>query len=443
MNPFLFASLFTLLFTLGDYLIKGTLQPLYSILYFLLTLQPQKWFLYLLLIFTLFNQLFFSYFARKWQSSDIYNFFTHTDETLETFFTLLPLFYKALLLFACGLILLRFTPKTKPTKTSYANTLFLLLLALFTLPQFHPFVTLKYSDKNKTKSLHESIPPRTYRPKTDIILLLGESIKYDDYTIQKLKQLHPDFYTKIIAGATNTDVSVPLLLNAKTNPLHLAPNNQTNLFKLAKNNGFFTAFISIQSEKSLRYIKPYLQRKKIDFYKSRDKNTIAPEYDMKLLHTLQTLPVSKPRFIVMQQIGAHSPYIYYPGEKSDNPKTNYRRSIDYSFTFYQKLIRYLNRQKRPYILLFTSDHGEHTGKNGKWGHNSFAPTVYQVPFFIATNTQLPKNITRIKTHHDLSQMLIYLLGYGTPPEYNTTKAVVNGTMLTREDGYREITLPSM
>jgi glucan phosphoethanolaminetransferase (alkaline phosphatase superfamily) len=440
MNPFLFALLFSFLLSLGDYLVKGHIEPLYLALYFLLALQPIRIFLVLLLFLTLLNQLFFSYFGREWLSSDIYNFFTHTGETFETFFAFLPLFWKPALLFIFGILLLRYKPKPSKTKTTYANTIFLIVVSLFTLPVFRPFLpTLNRTQLHATAS--ETIMPLHPKrhPQTDIILVVGESMKYDNYVAQKLNELSL-FHKKIIAGATNTDVSLPLLINAETNPLHLKKESQTNLFALAKKNGFFTAFVSTQSQKALRYIKPYLQTDAIDFYRSYDKKDIVPDYDMLLLETLKNLPHQKPWFIVLEQIGSHAPYIYFPGKKSDSPQENYRKSIDYSVLFYQKLIAYLKQNGHPFMLFYTSDHGEFTGEEGRWGHNSFAETIYEVPFFVTANTPLPPNTTRIKTHHALSRMLIYLLGYGELPDLNETKTIVNGTMLTREDGCIEVSL---
>ena len=441
MTPFLFAVLFSTLLSLGEYLVKGSVQPLYTILYFFLALQRNRWILILLVIITFLEQLFYTYFARPWHYSDYYNFFTHTTETFETFFAFLPLFWKPFTLFALSLFLIYYyTPAAPKTKKHHAHTVFLVFIALLILPQFRPFMEISELSA-KTDPVAETPLYPTRHPKTDIIFVIGESMKYNPYVTQKLRQLKPDFFTRIISGATNTDVSVSLLLNAKTNPLHLSTTSKTNLFRLARENGYYTAYISSQSEKSIQYIKPYLQRDKIDFCKNFDRENLAPAYDMNLFETFTRLPYTdKPRFIVLHQIGEHAPYLYYPGAKSDDPVENYKRCVDYSVALYQKLIDHLNTLKRPYILLYTSDHGEFTGENGRRGHNTFAPTIYQVPFFTVTNTRLPKNITRIKTHHDLSRMLIYLLGYGEPPELNTTKTIVNGTMLSREDGYIEVTV---
>jgi glucan phosphoethanolaminetransferase (alkaline phosphatase superfamily) len=268
----------------------------------------------------------------------------------------------------------------------------------------------------------------------NIILVIGESMRYDNYVEQKLKKQN-HFYKKIYAGATNTDVSLPLLLNAKNNPLKLNKENQTNLFKLAKKSNFTTAFISMQSENSLRYIKPYLQLKHIDNYKSFEKNEAKPKFDFFLLKELEKFDFSKKRFIVLQQIGQHSPYHYFEGKKLDDNSKNYKKSVDYSFRFYHQLHNYLNQLKKPFILIYTSDHGEFSGENGRYGHNNFDPIIYEVPMFITSNSTLPINYKQINSHYDLSQFLTYLLGYKKELKFEDAKTVINGTMISREDGF--------
>jgi glucan phosphoethanolaminetransferase (alkaline phosphatase superfamily) len=271
--------------------------------------------------------------------------------------------------------------------------------------------------------------------KTNIVFIIGESMKYDDYVEKKLqKQKH--FYKKIYAGATNTDVSVPLLLNVKNNPLKLSKKNQSNLFKLAKKNSFKTAFISMQSEKALFYIKPFLQLQHVDYYKSYEKDQRTPKFDFLLLEELKKFDFSKKNFIVLEQIGQHSPYLYFDGEKSQNHSINYQKSLDYSFEFYRVVYNYLSRLKKPFVLVYTSDHGEFSGEGGRFGHNCFEPTVYKVPMFVASNTNIPYRYKDIKSHLGISHFLTYLLGYEKSINFSEKKIIINGTMLSREDRFQ-------
>ena len=375
-------------------------------------------------------------------SADIYNFFTHISETFETLFALPSLFILPIVLFLTLLLILWFI-KNINIQTYYLSKqlkypilitlLFLNLQSTMGLFVLDTLFNLSWQ-ANRQIIVHETPLYPVREDDLNIILILGESMRYDNYVEQKLKQ-QGHFYKKIYAAATNTDVSLPLLLNSKTNPLKLSPNNQTNLFRLAKKSGFNTAFISIQSENALRYIKPYLQLDFIDYYKSFDKKSRKPTFDFLLLKELEKFDFSKKSFIVLQQIGEHSPYHYFDGKISKNPSLNYRKSIDYSFKFYARIYDYLKSLKKPFILIYTSDHGEFSGKDGRFGHNSFDPIIYEVPMFITSTIKLPPLYQDIRSHYDLSQFLIYLLGYKEKFELKNEKIIINGTMLSREDGF--------
>ncbi|MCH9740239.1 MAG: sulfatase-like hydrolase/transferase [Epsilonproteobacteria bacterium] len=451
MKNTLVALLFTLFIIGSDYLITQTLSLLLAGLFFTLILFITHFCKRYRLIYTVIfilgslHHLFYSYFQRTISSTDIYLFFTHMEETLESFTSMLSLFIVPFILLVIGLLLL--------WKLLTANTSLYSLKPWFKYPIFLLLVTLNLNSTmglqllNALSSLSLSKPKVIKLKETplypkreayyNIVLLIGESMKYSDYVESKLKE-QVFFYKKIYAGATNTDVAVPLLLNAKSNPLELNHNNESNVFKLAKRNRFATTFVSIQSEKSLQYIKPYLQTKEIDVYKSYSKEERKPAFDFLLLEHLNAVDWSQNNFIVMQQVGQHSPYYFFQGEKSDDIATNYQYSIDYSFKLYEQIENYLQKQDKPFIFIYASDHGEFTGEGGRYGHNSFDPTIYHVPMFMVSNNKLPRAYKNIKSHYHLSQLLIYLLGYKEKFELSKAKSIVNGTMLSREDGFIEI-----
>ena len=438
MRKIVYALFITLLFIGSDYLITGQFIPLYFGLFFLLVLFLNRTALLLIAFFSLLHQLFFSYFQREIQSADIYNFFTHMDETFESFFGLIMLLYKPLIFFILILIIIR--PKPITIKTSWRFPLLTLLiminlnsiLGLKILPAL--FGMFNKADMPVVMQETPLYPQR--EPDINIVFIIGESMKYNALVDEKFQTLGA-FHKKIYAGATNTDVSVPLMINAKTDPLKLNLKNETNLFRLAKKNHFQTTFISMQSSKSLQYIKPHLQIEHIDNYKSYGLKEREPAFDMLLLQDLEKIDFSKPNFIILQQIGEHSPYIYFEGEKS-TPKENYHKSLEYSFKLYKKVHEKLQKSQKPFIMIVTSDHGEFTGEDGRWGHNAFEKVIYEVPFFITSNRPLPTNYQDIQSHYHLSQLLTYLLGYHDKLSFSKEKTIINGTMITREDGYRVI-----
>jgi glucan phosphoethanolaminetransferase (alkaline phosphatase superfamily) len=272
-----------------------------------------------------------------------------------------------------------------------------------------------------------------------VVLIIGESMRYDAYVAEQLRKLG-FFYRKIYSGATGTDVAVPLLLNVKNDPLQLATDSETNLFRLAKKSGYQTRFVSIQTPKALQYIRPYLQPDHIDSYKSFEKAQREPYYDRLLLRTLQGIDFGHKQFIVMQQIGEHAPYRYFYGPKAEDIRTNYYRGVDESFRLYREVAKRLEERASKYVLIYVSDHGEFIGEGGRYGHNTFAPEIYEVPLFITANFPLPKGYEAIASHYDLSRYIMHLLGYGreiTLPAHERTH-IINGTMLSREDGFKVI-----
>jgi len=449
MKNSILSLLFTFLILVSDYLIIGKFYLAESILFFLLilfiTLFLKSYrFIYGILIFSsTIHYLFFSYFHREITSVDIYLFFIHIEDTLESFYAFISLFGLSFLLMLIGLLFLWFISKIKtkpyPLKVwiKYSSFLFFVYINLNSTMslQFLDALSHLSFEKTTTEQKKESPLYPIRESNLTILLLVGESMKYNNLVESKLKK-QKFFYNKIYSGATNTDISLPLLLNAKINPLELTKNNETNLFKLAHKNSFITSFISIQTPKSLQYIKPYLQIEEIDYYKSYSKKERKSDFDFLLLDELNKIDFSQKQFILMQQIGQHSPYKFFNTKASDNPNKNYNKSIEYSFELYKKIYQKLISTKKPFIFIYTSDHGEFTGEGHRYGHNSFDKTIYEVPMFITSNIKLPNGYIEIKSHFHLSQLITYLLGYTKKLELSKAKSIVNGTMLSREDGFR-------
>jgi len=162
-----------------------------------------------------------------------------------------------------------------------------------------------------------------------------------------------------------------------------------------------------------------------------------PTFDGALLERLATLPSHT--FAVLQMIGEHAPYIYFPGEKTGERMIDYKRAYRFSILLLRAMIETLRADGRPFIFIFTSDHGELTGEGGRWGHNLFDPQVYTVPLLIVTSLDLPRHLGRIACHADLYRFVRSILGY-EPFHPIEPPYIVNGTMLDRQDGY--ITLRS-
>ena len=274
------ALLFWTFIISSDYFIADYFSLFHAILFLIfiifitLFFKAYKKIYLILLILGSSHHLFFNYFHRLITPTDISLFYFHIEETFESFLSLPSLFISTFITLFIGVLFIKLISKieleTYAMRAILKYPLFILLLLInidSTMSTKLLLATSKISIKQSSVIVKKETPLYPQRDvDLNIILLIGESMKYDDYIEKKLKA-QKFFYKKIYAGATNTDVAVPLLLNSKVNPLRLTHHNESNLFRLAKQNNFTTIFSSIQSEKSLQYIKPYLQISKIDYYK--------------------------------------------------------------------------------------------------------------------------------------------------------------------------------
>ncbi len=380
---------------------------------------------------------FIAYFTTTITYIDIYLFFTHIEETFETFISL----YNILLVPIIILLVFTIIIYTLKLPKSNISSILLILLLIFSIT-----FTSKPSDASfqllnelyNTHKLYNSAKPIIKKEEDikpirkqdiNIILVIGESMRAKEFTDTKYSIFENYNYRTIYSGATNTDVSIPLLLNGAIRPSKI--NLENNIFRLAKKNSFHTSFISTQSKKSFKYIKPYIYRDSIDNYK------VLNKYDIKLLDHLNQIDLNKNNLIVLQMNGQHSPYLNYPNSnRFDDIKTRYKKSMNYSNQVLEKLIDNIkSNSKKPYIFIFTSDHSEQIGENGKYGHNRFDKIIYNVPYIYTTN--LDNKLDTIKSHNDIYQHLLFYLGYKKQITY-IRPIKIYGTMITEEDGFINI-----
>lgn len=423
---------------------------LYFLLAFIQTFALKNFFLVVLQSFYTLQLLFSTYFGQTIQSYDIVLFFTHINETFESFFALIQKFvFPIFLSFIVLVLLLKFSRYTKSLRYLWLT---LLLGIIFIKPNlsndhaiqfFNTLVNINFTSSSATTlQNNQTKPPLRSIENLNIILILGESTQYKNmqlfgYALETTPNLYDKkqklFYSTIYAGATNTDVSVPLFLNGAVDPLKIDLSN--NLFTLAKYNDFKTTFITTQSNKSMQYIKPYLSND-IDNLK-----ILGSKDDMDLLKELQNTNLTKNNhLIVLQMTGQHSPYIYYDKSfnyfNEDTIINKYNNSLRYTDFIVSSIIDMIDQSNKPTVFIFTSDHGQLLGKNGKFGHNRFEEDVYKVPLLIYTQKTQVTKIQSIRSHNDLYRFIYHYLGYSTTFIPNDRPIRINGTMISGEDGFR-------
>ena len=334
------------------------------------------------------------------------------------------------------------------------KTLPLLLLEKSTVARWDEKAFEKRKDFNNTQN---------------VVLIIGESLTSQHMSLYGYEKETTPYFDKLskekqcvfrqgISAGVVTDSSIPMIINAARRPnalLHII-NGTNNLFKLAKEQGFHTYFITAQSQEAFKYIRTYLNPKYIDTYidssdAGYDYFTIA--HDSVLLDDFKSIPLkSGKNFVVLNMAGSHSPYKklvpadYHPfGDQKIVDQ--YDNSVHYSDTILHKIFSMAALEDMPTTFLFTSDHGELVSEHG-FGHGRLDKAcVYHVPFILyALHTNLPESVkgylekSFYASHYKLALITAYLLGYDTIKDHQDAnyQAFVNGRDLNGVDGFIEV-----
>jgi lipid A ethanolaminephosphotransferase len=424
----------------------------------------------IIIFFSLLQYVHFSYFGKNIGAIEFYLFLTNVAETFETLGAMLSMLFIPLAITLGTFVMITVLDKKMGSLVfKYKRGLSLLLIGMLALSGQTFYVTnikksaFKQSDnkliypvvnrhsaRNFFVSLNYFVSgilpkklfgssqefPMLKKPallqhdlNRSVILIIGESLRYDYFTLHdnkltpKLQSLKSDanfFYKKIYSGGTMTKVSVATLINRLKYPSSLAQiNSEENcLFKLAKENAFATYFISAQRDKNLEMIKDMICPKSIDTLITRDtfENYIVPSgYDEDLKTVLNKLNILKQKsLIVMQQRGSHSPYNKQYPRAFDRYEPYENTALYTDTTLYDIMTMIKNNSKRETFIFYVSDHGELLGEKGKKGHGTLEKQVYEVPVLMYTNStskELKEQFSFIKNQYDLSNYILMLLGY--------------------------------
>lgn len=324
-----------------------------------------------------------------------------------------------------------------------------------------------HEDTTLSQKIIEPLPLLKRDIDANIVLIMGESLNrnfmslygYKKDTTPFLNSLKksPNFiYKKGISSGVYTDVSLPSFFNMIYRPNGLPQIISTNtcLFKMAKNSGFSTHFFSSQSQDALSNIKSYLCTRWIDSYldgSSSAADIHHTDSDEKLLEKLKSVNLNISNFIVLHQVGSHSPYAQrYPSryekfKDKDEKRSAYENSVLYTDDVIKKIITYLqNSSKKPTYIIFTADHGESVGQDGRYGHGHIEfKEQHKVPFFIYALHVNKKEIPKMPdeefiSHFEMSKIVAQLLGYDTSKLHPQRPCYVCGGDISGLAGFLEI-----
>lgn len=450
------------------------------------------------------NVVFNQYFGRYLMLYDISMFFHEMEDTTKGFIAGYSIFYKACIWYIVLYVFLilwlnRCCKKNIITKNkSICASIFLIL---FLIIIFLPSMKGKKFENNihysvvrnslgvytnyicslfKIKTSYMGVKYKEYQIKkingsVNVIFIMGESANfqhmslygYERDTTPFLKSLvHSDqfkYYHGVSRGFS-TRIGVPLTLNVIQEPDNLEQllSLQTNLFHLAKKNGYKTFYLSNQKSGVLASL---VNSREIDEFHDVFSKKIPQDtqHDTRLIDSLNQFNIinksKEPFFIVLHQRNHHfayqdnypNQYHVYKKSLNENEKLidTYDNSMRFQDDFIKKLIQMVdNVNHKPILVVYTSDHGELFGEKGLWGHGAPVLNSAGVPMFIyanasaktwINNTNLPDQCALGNYH--LGKFIARALGWDIKNPNESKNFYVNINLPYDEvDGYKKFTL---
>ena len=352
-----------------------------------------------------------------------------------------------------GSVIRTFPNPHKPALENYLTALggyvfHLALNAPSKLPDFAPY----------------RIEPLAQQPSEDttIVILYGESLgarnfsalDYYRETTPKLEALLQNPESTLHNGMStgiSTRVSTPLFFNAIRDPRDRENvlSGHTNIFKLAKQQGFETYYFSAQKVNLLASV----DTRHIDHILTKDTHgeLFDRRWDEGLLDLVQQeISLSKPkkRLVALHTRSAHSPYekniqfrpelAVYPNDLNlpyaELTRNNYDNAIRYNDYIIDSLYQYfLAKTEGSLYFWLTSDHGELIDHKGRFGHIILDPVVAEVPIGLLSRAANPKIVQDFRnaehlTHWDLTRYILQSVGLELiDPNPNPHLRYVSGT----------------
>jgi glucan phosphoethanolaminetransferase (alkaline phosphatase superfamily) len=277
----------------------------------------------------------------------------------------------------------------------------------------------------------------------NVVVIMGESLSYMNMGLFGYERnTTPDLaaysenesfiYKPSLSSAVSTRVSLALFFNTVYEPDNVAhiSHMDTALFKLAKQSGFNTHYITTQKNAggltysfSPSHIDSWQENKHLSRFEST--------YDDRLLLALDEMKLdySQPQFITLHMRSTHTPYVdnypksqeVYPVEGKgyeDYMINSYDNSVLYTQKVITDIYAHFEKTNKPTYIFFTSDHGELMGQGGRFGHNAVDLDIARVPFlFYGVNLdkreidKIDQTLGCMPNHYTIGKEVARILGY--------------------------------
>lgn len=268
------------------------------------------------------------------------------------------------------------------------------------------------------------------------ISLFGYPVKTSPLLEQKCAENHC-VHSPMISGAVTTVTSLQAFFNLMLEPgnFNTVVSKNANLFRIAKEQGYKTTLISVQSSGLLygagtEYVDNFVSREEIDDAEFLQKRDII------LTELLDKAELSDDKnFIVLHMRSQHAPYTdnydHLKNELSINSDEkistsdletanllSYENATRFTDLVIDKIVDHTKSKfgaKGKSYLFFTSDHGEMLGEDGLFGHNQLHIDCADVPFIAFPLSGEDNYIKHLmshtpKTHYDMGLEIAKLLG---------------------------------
>jgi hypothetical protein len=236
-----------------------------------------------------------------------------------------------------------------------------------------------------------------------------------------------------LAASVATGSSLPLMLNVVREPGNVEElrNGSANLFRRAKEAGYKTFWLSSQESKMLnkagvRYIDVVTTEEDAHF-------ELAQKGDKAVFSWLEQIEWGEKNFVFLLLRTAHKPYLnnydqeegrygIWPTHDLLTPEEQlsnaYDNSLRYGDSVLAGTIDFISRRLAGDTLwVFTSDHGQMLGEEGKWGHNRLNWDVASVPMVMFQKRDEPEDKPYILpdddvvSHYEMGKWLLGKMGY--------------------------------
>ncbi|MBN8704147.1 MAG: phosphoethanolamine transferase [Bacteroidetes bacterium] len=336
------------------------------------------------------------------------------------------------------------------------------------------YIPAKITNSNLGGNIQPT-PPKMNYEKSNIVLIVGESLTskhmslfgYEKPTTPLLDSLYNAGILTIKKSTTQavcTDISLISFFNIldSIGQYNQVLNGNTLLFKLAKDQGYKTYFISSQSKKGMSSYTSQIKLQYVDVFKystNLDPACTNTEgcLDEKIQPELDKIDLStNNNFIVLQLYGSHEQYnerypesFHFFKEKDYKyPQgADYDNSIRYTDYNIAKIIQTLKNSNAKIKFFMMSDHGECQGEeDGAFGHLMFRKYVFYTPYiyssFNIANDSLKKEIMDypyLYNNFNIAVDIARAIGYNFRKKISNTY-LVNGIDFYGMDGYQTITV---